>query len=60
MGHSLVILGVAVSPIAQKVNIISGIVGRCLSFMKQYCTSPTNLSGEQVLPGFVLDLKGIL
>ncbi len=35
MGDSLVILGVAVSPIAQKVNIISGIVGRCLSFMKQ-------------------------
>lgn len=27
---------------------------------KQVLTSPTTLSGEDVLPGFVLDLKGIL
>jgi Uma2 family endonuclease len=27
---------------------------------KELVQAPTNLSGEQVLPGFVLDLKGIL
>ncbi len=27
---------------------------------KEVLSSPTNLSGEEVLPGFVLDLRGIL
>jgi len=27
---------------------------------KEVLQAPTSLSGEQVLPGFVLDLKGIL
>lgn len=27
---------------------------------KEVLSSPTNLSGEEVLPGFVLDLRGIV
>ena len=47
-------LGWLINPKSQQVEIYRQ------GEQKEYCTSPTNLSGEQVLPGFVLDLKGIL
>ncbi len=47
-------LGWLINPQDQKVEIYRQ--GQTMQVLQL----PTNLSGEEVLPGFVLDLKGIL
>ncbi len=47
-------LGWLINPKAQQVEIYRQ------GQQKEVLQAPTNLSGEQVLPGFILDLKGIL
>ena len=48
-------LGWLIDPKNQRVEIY-----RLLTDDVEVLQSPTTLSGEDVLPGFVLDLKGIL